>query len=625
MLNLRPMARDGVEIMRRDAGRRVVYGEVMVAAPQLSVGQEVAAADLVGRVHYDGGYMVADEVQALADVFARKRPSIDVEHDGIPRAAAVVESFVARAGWAPYTEGSWVVGVQIYDDELWGAVEREELRAFSVHFLVRVRPVPVLLRKEDGTTENLVLREFSNANPQFLSLVKRPATGAIWKEIDRTAVALPSDLPVAPPQHGWDPEAAMDRVRRWAAEHTGCAADAFVAVGRDGGGLLVGDVIDGELVVVRSACEAAAATAESLDRGTAARVLHAIRRYVSTESKEAAVEVESKQEAMSTEDATETVESAEETRSAGEEVAEETRSAGEETAEEATASVEDTTETVESAEETRAADEEVAEEEQVAAEEDLAVVARALDGVTEDTPPATILSRIRRAFGFGVKAAADTTEDADGSQDGDAVEDVQRAPAAVTPASVFASKMAAREVTEMLWESHSVLVDSIRDILDGDTTGAFGEIRQAVLDYAQWLINQLEALSPDGVASLLSEMDAAAMVAHGAETMQESVRAGRKMATARLAKLRAAVNELTALIAELSGDDQEPVERSLARGAAEAVRQLEAVTAERDELQEQLRALRAARPAPAVDTDLATTSGPEPEPTRRNIVRGIFF
>lgn len=242
-------------MVRSADGRRVVSGEVMLPSPPLENGQRIARSALQGLVHFDGAFMTEPEVQLLADRFAQRRPAVDVQHDGIPRAATVVESFIVRGAWDPWTTpGAWVTGVQIHEQPAWDAIERGDLSAFSVQFLVTVKRVVVVVINDDGSEQQVLLHEFLNAQPQFLSLVDNPATGAHWKIKDRAA--LPArGLPVV--DREWDAAAAYQRVQRWAEGDQTRMVQAFATWG-EGGGTQIADVVDGQLMVVRSALAQAA-------------------------------------------------------------------------------------------------------------------------------------------------------------------------------------------------------------------------------------------------------------------------------------------------------------------------------------------------------------------------------
>jgi hypothetical protein len=233
--------RCGVPIVRKDADRRVVFGEVMLPAPRMEEGQKVKESELSGLIHYDGGYMVAEEIRKLIDRFAIRRPIIDVEHDGKPRGATLTQSFEAHDGWDPWREGAWVGGVKIHQDDTWKDVEDDVLRAFSVAFMVKVRSHHVIVEMDvsGGDDRRVQLHEFLDPHPHALSLVKNPATGALWKMKLR---AMPR-LPVV--DREWDADAAYERVRSWAGDDAQKMARAFA-------GTQVADVEDGRLVVVRS-------------------------------------------------------------------------------------------------------------------------------------------------------------------------------------------------------------------------------------------------------------------------------------------------------------------------------------------------------------------------------------
>jgi len=233
--------RCGVPIVRTDAERRIVFGEIMLPAPRMEEGQKVKESDLAGLIHYDGGYMVAEEIRKLVDRFAIRRPIIDVEHDGKPRGATMVETFLALKGWEPWAEDAWVGGVKVHQDDTWKDVEDGNLRAFSVAFMVKVRSHYVVVEMDvsGGADRKVQLHEFVDPHPHALSLVKNPATGAKWKMKLRS---LP-DLPVV--DRPWDSDAACERVRSWAGGDLDRLSQAYA-------GTLVTDVEDGRLVVVRS-------------------------------------------------------------------------------------------------------------------------------------------------------------------------------------------------------------------------------------------------------------------------------------------------------------------------------------------------------------------------------------
>ena len=286
--------RRSVIIKRLDAGRRVVFGEVMIPAPDVQPGQTVAASELDGRIHFDGAFMTDGEIVGLIDRFATKRPSVDIEHNGIPVAATVVESFQARAGDPEYHVGAWVAGVKIHDPNVWERIDRGELRAFSIQFLVRVEEVPIRLVLDDGAVKDLTLFRFTNGDPQFLSLVHRPATGALWQRVDRSwhevlrdvtdsrwlmlrKVVRFQDLPLVDDrERAWDGDAAKARMFDAAGGDDldpAAAKRGFVWVDdedptvRGSYKLPIGDIVDGTLSAVPRAVFAAAAALQGARGG----------------------------------------------------------------------------------------------------------------------------------------------------------------------------------------------------------------------------------------------------------------------------------------------------------------------------------------------------------------------
>ena len=245
--------RCGVEIVRTDASRRVVYGEVMLPAPPMEPGQRVEAKSVEGRLHYDGGYMTQPEIVRLCDKFAERNCPVDVQHDGIGRDVTAVESYLVREKSDIWTLGAWVVGVKVHDEEVWRAIEDGALRAFSIQFVVRVREFEITIVGDGGVEQARRVREFSSAVPQFLSLVNRPATGAVWKLKDRAARIL-SSMPVV--DRTWDAAGARERVHEWCkADDAREFAQACLVYDGRGGGVQVADVEDDRLVVVRQALD----------------------------------------------------------------------------------------------------------------------------------------------------------------------------------------------------------------------------------------------------------------------------------------------------------------------------------------------------------------------------------
>jgi hypothetical protein len=645
----------------------VVFGEVMVPAPELRSGQVVDASELEGRLHFDGGHMVANDIVRLVDEFARERCPVDIMHDRIPCGAGVVESFVAYEGDAPWIRGAWVVGVKIHDDDIWERIESEELRAFSIHFIVDVQRIDIKVRG-GGEEKDLTTFRFSNARPQFLSLVDKPATTRYWAVKQRSVRPLPGQVV----DREWDADAARQRVEEWAkAEEGRSLADGCLVFGGDGG-QLVADVDGGRLVVVRRALEGV--DGEGLD-DTDRAFLAAMRTVVpfqdlpladlDTEWDAAAAQKRVQEWAGGDDWAPEefrraytwydsdepgllgsyklgiadvvdgelTVVPRAVFAAAGRldqtDISEADR-AGVQShlgryydkmdrtppweEERAMPNEEPQDEVVEREEEPAAEVEEVEREEEVAAEPEPEPAERKLYAVIDGVP---------QLAPEGYQGEVYTLSD-----DGSFVEVswVERADFG----SMIADAQVGQEANDMLWLGTSTLHSMFYRIMetDAETSDKLRAMGQAVKDFAVWAITNLEQTNGQGFGSADSVLGL---------TREEMVeRAGRKMSKARLKKFKAALDTLGKLLAELDDSDgevdraEEEVERRAEEPAETPAEKIEREIDLGTEIKRQVdaavqRALKG-RPAPSsVDTD----GSPEPETqpqqrTSRDIARAAL-
>lgn len=115
-----------VPVLKADAARQIVYGEVYVPDER--------------DTH--GHFMKAAEIEKMAHAFLLKyqQAAIDTEHDFTPNGAGVVESFVARPGDPDFTPGAWVIGVHVPDKALWAQLEKGELTGFSLAGVAELIP-----------------------------------------------------------------------------------------------------------------------------------------------------------------------------------------------------------------------------------------------------------------------------------------------------------------------------------------------------------------------------------------------------------------------------------------------------------------------------------------------------
>jgi hypothetical protein len=97
--------------------------------------QHIAYAEVYApmRVDTQKDAMEADEIELSAHNFLLKGrlDRIDVLHNFKPSGCKIVESFIARDTDPDFIPGSWVLGVKVFDDDLWEKIEKGELNGLS--------------------------------------------------------------------------------------------------------------------------------------------------------------------------------------------------------------------------------------------------------------------------------------------------------------------------------------------------------------------------------------------------------------------------------------------------------------------------------------------------------------
>lgn len=84
-----------------------------------------------------GNYMTEEEITKAAYWFAKNGDSVDIQHsfEALEK-AAVVENWIAKAdfkiGDEAITKGTWLMTVEVADDEVWEAVQKGEITGFSM-------------------------------------------------------------------------------------------------------------------------------------------------------------------------------------------------------------------------------------------------------------------------------------------------------------------------------------------------------------------------------------------------------------------------------------------------------------------------------------------------------------
>lgn len=84
-----------------------------------------------------GNYMTEEEITKAAHWFAKNGNSVDIQHSFKEcKDVAVVESYVAKCDMEiegqPIKKGTWLMTVEVTNDELWEAVQKGEITGFSM-------------------------------------------------------------------------------------------------------------------------------------------------------------------------------------------------------------------------------------------------------------------------------------------------------------------------------------------------------------------------------------------------------------------------------------------------------------------------------------------------------------
>lgn len=84
-----------------------------------------------------GNFMTAEEITKAAYYFAKNGGKVDIQHSFEPfEGAAVVESWIAKADFEidgePVKEGTWLMTMEITDEEVWNSIEKGDITGFSM-------------------------------------------------------------------------------------------------------------------------------------------------------------------------------------------------------------------------------------------------------------------------------------------------------------------------------------------------------------------------------------------------------------------------------------------------------------------------------------------------------------
>lgn len=100
-----------------------------------------------------GNFMTEAEITKAAYWFAKNGDKVDLQHSFEPLSgAAVVENWVAKADFAidgqPVKKGSWLMTVEVTDDEVWARIEENKITGFSMGGLGNYSEEDVVLEKQ---------------------------------------------------------------------------------------------------------------------------------------------------------------------------------------------------------------------------------------------------------------------------------------------------------------------------------------------------------------------------------------------------------------------------------------------------------------------------------------------
>lgn len=85
----------------------------------------------------DGEFMTAEEIRKAAYFYVKNSENVDIQHSFEPeKSCSVVESWIAKAdfslGGENVKEGTWLMTVEVTNDELWDKIQKGEITGFSM-------------------------------------------------------------------------------------------------------------------------------------------------------------------------------------------------------------------------------------------------------------------------------------------------------------------------------------------------------------------------------------------------------------------------------------------------------------------------------------------------------------
>lgn len=170
------------EIRRAESKRALVWG---VAYPGLRPpeGDEIDPAEAALRIDSYRTWMRPETLERFAHDFMERGRAIDAHHDhGV--IGTLVESYLTREATDEFPADCWVTAVKVYDAEVLAAVSSGALKGFSIEMLLPKDGYREHVFKLAGQQKTLRTWELVSPEPTFLSLVKNPATGIAFSEVE---------------------------------------------------------------------------------------------------------------------------------------------------------------------------------------------------------------------------------------------------------------------------------------------------------------------------------------------------------------------------------------------------------------------------------------------------------
>lgn len=144
-----------------------------------------------------GNYMTEEEISKAAHWFMKNQGSVDLQHSFDPlEGATVVESYIARCdeeiGGQQITKGTWVMTMEIDDQDIFEKIQKGELTGFSMGGVGMFSELDVELPAPEAEVEKQERRGILKTLAKLLGLSEEPTPvekGAVKERFDRNYAA----------------------------------------------------------------------------------------------------------------------------------------------------------------------------------------------------------------------------------------------------------------------------------------------------------------------------------------------------------------------------------------------------------------------------------------------------